>query len=932
MIKPAVYSGKDQLLRLLTLALVLSLLALGWLSWTTFRSYLFVVGQLPAITRMEELRGQILLFDEVLTMSARMAAATDDSQWEARYRRFEPQLDRALKEVMRLTPQAAASQVTVQTDLANARLVVLENRAFELVRQGRRAEAQQLLASIEYEAQKEIYAAGMTEFNRLLKQTMDSVRAQRQAQVLWSAIATAVLIPLLVLGWWLVFRAARRWQTALAQSNEQLNRQTAELQEFTQRLDAKVAERTKQLQESALATLNMMEDAVHNREQAEQALEDLKSEAAERQRAENTLRESEDRYRSLVEESPDAIGIYQEGKLVFINATGARQLGAKSKEELLGRKSEQFIHPDDFPASSDRLRRRLAGETGAYPAEVRYRRLDGTILPVEVIATPITFGGKAAMQFIARDITERKQAEQHLRDSAALYHSLVENLAQHVFRKDLAGRFTFGNNLFCQSLGKPLAEILDKTDLDLLPAPLAAKYRQDDQRVVQTGQTFEGEEEHRQANGNTISVHVVKTPLRDATGQIIGVQGIAWDITEKKQLEAQLRRTQRLESIGTLASGVAHDLNNALAPILMSIEMMRLEFPETASRYLDLIQGSAKRGADMVKQLLTFAKGAEGERVLVQPKHLFKEMQKLITSTFPKNIELRTHYAKNLQTILGDATQLHQVLLNLCVNARDAMPEGGTLTLEAENVELDAAYARAFPEAKPGHYAVWRVTDTGTGIPQEILDRIFEPFFSTKGPDKGTGLGLSTALAIVRGHGGFVRVYSNPGQGSTFAVHLPTGGSGAVDTSRLTKTGTTFRGHGEFILVVDDEAAVRDITRAVLTALNFQVLTAANGTAALIQVAERRTELRAVITDLHMPGMDGLFFVRVLKARLPQAGSIVASGRMDERELDEFKKLGVHAVLEKPFTQEKLVKALKTIFMKQLSETSPPSGEPISRP
>ena len=635
-----------------------------------------------------------------------------------------------------------------------------------------------------------------------------------------------------------------------------------------------------------------------------------------RRRAEEALRESEDRYRSLVEESPETIGIFLEDKLVFINAAGARQLGAKSKEELLGRKSEQLIHPDDRPAAVDRVRRRRAGETGMYPAEVRYRRLDGTTLPMEVIATPITFDGQAAMQFIARDITERKQAEQHLRDSAALYHSLVENLPQHVFRKDRAGRFTFGNGLFCQSLGKPLAEILGQTDRDLFPAPLAAKYQQDDQRVVQTGQTFEGAEEHRQANGKPIIVHVIKTPLRDAAGQIIGVQGIAWDITEKKQLEAQTLRTQRLESIGTLAGGVAHDLNNALAPILMATELLRLEFPDTAARYLDLIQGSAQRGAAMVKQLLTFAKGAEGERLLLQPKHLLKEMEKLIRSTFPKNIQLQTSYAKNLWTLLGDATQLHQVLLNLCVNARDAMPEGGTLTLKAENLEIDTVYAQTVPEAKPGPYVVWHVTDTGTGIPPEILERIFDPFFTTKGPQKGTGLGLSTTLGLVKGHGGFIRVYSVPDQGTTFAVYLPAFGSDASDTALLTKTEMTFRGHGETILVVDDEETVRNVLRAVLTALNFKVLTAADGTAALIQVAENQADLRAVITDLHMPQMDGLSFVRVLKGRLPQVGIIVVSGRLDEREADEFKQLGVHALLDKPFTQEKLVAALRTIFPK----------------
>jgi CheY-like chemotaxis protein len=284
--------------------------------------------------------------------------------------------------------------------------------------------------------------------------------------------------------------------------------------------------------------------------------------------------------------------------------------------------------------------------------------------------------------------------------------------------------------------------------------------------------------------------------------------------------------------------------------------------------------------------------------------------------SFPKNILVRTLYPNNLQLVLGDTTQLHQVLLNLCVNARDAMPNGGTLTLEAENVDIDATFAGAVPEAKPGAYVVWRISDTGTGIPPEILDRIFEPFFSTKGPDKGTGLGLSTVIGIVKSHNGFIRVYSKPGQGSIFTIYLPASISSSGDSSLSTKSEANIRGNGETILVVDDEAAVRQIARTVLTALNFQVVTAADGTEALVKVAEKRAELRAVITDMHMPHMDGLTFVRVLKHMVPAAGIIVSSGRLDEREGNEFKTLGVTALLGKPFTQEKLIEALKTIFKK----------------
>lgn len=414
------------------------------------------------------------------------------------------------------------------------------------------------------------------------------------------------------------------------------------------------------------------------------------------------------------------------------------------------------------------------------------------------------------------------------------------------------------------------------------------------------------------------------TPIRNASGEIVRLGGMAKDITESKQVETHRLRTQRLESIGTLAGGIAHDLNNALAPILMVTSLLRMQYPN-GTELIDTVESSAKHGADMVRQLLTFAKGVEGARLSIQPLHLLREMEKIVKGTFPKNIQLRTDFGKNLHVLLGDSTQLYQVLLNLCVNARDAMPEGGTLTLAAENTEIDAASARAIPEGRPGRYVVWRVTDTGTGIPPEIIERIFEPFFSTKATDKGTGLGLSTVIGIVKSHGGFVQVISALGRGSTFAIYLPFAETGATATLSPFKAATDFRGHGETILVVDDEAAVRQTARSVLTSLNFAVLTARNGTEGLIQAAELQSGLYAVMTDQHMPEMDGLTFVRSLKGILPQIGIIVVSGRMDEREASEFKTLGVDAMLDKPFTQEKLVEALKTVFKKRRPNAKVPA-------
>jgi PAS domain S-box-containing protein len=641
----------------------------------------------------------------------------------------------------------------------------------------------------------------------------------------------------------------------------------------------------------------------------------------ERKRAEAVLAQERNLLRTLIDNLPDYIFVKDaQSRFVLNNRAHLALLKAATQAEVVG-KTDGDIFPSEIAA------RYYADEQAVLRSgEPLVNREESTVDPAGRVRWLLTTkvplrdeqGKITGLVGVSRDITERKRAEETLRQSEEKSRILFEQAGDIILQLEMMpdGRPVIrdANSVTFRLLGFEREELIGQPVSFIEALPDAAKVVAKRRRNILSGMGNIFVARHRCKDGTIRDFECSVTEMQ--IGSKTFAISVERDITERKQIERQLQRTQRLESIGTLAGGIAHDLNNALAPIMMATELLRLEFPDMADRYLDIIRSSTKRGADLVKQLLTFAKGAEGERLLVQPKHLLKEMVKPISSTFPKNIELRTQHAKDLWTILGDATQLHQVLLNLCVNARDAMPEGGTLTLEAENQELDAAYASTVPEAKPGRHVVWRVTDTGTGIPPEVLDRIFDPFFTTKGPDKGTGLGLSTTLGIVKSHGGFIRVYSTPGQGSTFAVYLPAYGVGAKDIALLTKAETDFRGNGETILVVDDEAAILNALRAVLTKLNFKVLTAGDGAAALIQVAEQQTELRAVITDLHMPHMDGLSFVRVLKARVPRAGVLVVSGRLDERAVDEFKKLGVTALLEKPFTHEKLVEALKTILEK----------------
>ncbi len=375
---------------------------------------------------------------------------------------------------------------------------------------------------------------------------------------------------------------------------------------------------------------------------------------------------------------------------------------------------------------------------------------------------------------------ERQRAEQR-------FHDLFEFSQDAIVLANEEGRIMLANQQAESLFGYAHKELTGQSVENLLPASkreVHAALRQGFHRAPHHRVMAAGRPDlwGRKKDGTEFPVDISLSPLESDGG--IWVAAAIRDLTELRRAQQQTLRAQRLESIGTLAGGVAHDLNNALAPILMATELLQEQYPDS-TELIDTMASSAQRAANMVRQLLTFAKGVEGARLLIQPLHLFQEMEKIIKSTFPKNIELQVQCEPDLQTILGDATQLHQVLLNLCVNARDAMPEGGTLTLAAENAELDATGAAAIPDASPGRYVLWRVTDTGTGIPPEILERIFEPFFSTKDPTKGTGLGLSTATGIVKSHGGFIRVYSPGGlkiarppgepadRGTTFAVYLP---------------------------------------------------------------------------------------------------------------------------------------------------------------
>ncbi len=509
--------------------------------------------------------------------------------------------------------------------------------------------------------------------------------------------------------------------------------------------------------------------------------------------------------------------------------------------------------------------------------------------------------------------------------SAALNRDLLKELSDIKFAldesaivaiTDQTGKITYINDKFCEISKYTREELLGQDHRIVNSAYHPKEFIRNLWTTIAGGKVWRGEMRNRAKDGAIYWVDTTIVPFLDERGKPYQYAAIRYDITEQKRVENQLLRAQRMESIGTLAGGIAHDFNNILAPILMATEMLQLnDFDRETQRWLAIIRENSERGADLVKQVLTFARGMEGERIIVQVKHIIKDLVKVLKQTLPKSINVRSNLEPDLSLIRADPTQIHQVLMNLSINARDAMPLGGALEISAENVSLDETYARVHLDAVPGEYLLITVSDTGGGIAQEIHERIFDPFFTTKEVGKGTGLGLATALTIVRSHQGFINVYSDLGRGTKFSVYLPT--ANIEESARKNVlSGKLPRGAGELILVVDDEENIREIARATLEKFGYRVLTATDGTDAMAVYAQNSAEIALILTDIAMPYMDGTALVRAVRRIDPHSNIIAMSGLMNSEQTAELQNLNVNAFLSKPYTAETLLKILAGILRK----------------
>lgn len=620
--------------------------------------------------------------------------------------------------------------------------------------------------------------------------------------------------------------------------------------------------------------------------------------------AEDSLREHRERFRQITENVADLIVMLDlAGRCVYGNpahaAAVARDPGATGYEVF------DDVHPEDRASVRQLFDETVrTGRSGRI--ECRLQRPDGTVRHVEAQASVVRDAAGAVTQvlIVARDVTERRTSDKRIHQQAAL----LDRAQDAILMRDMQDRITYWNQSAVRIYGWTATEARGRQT--------TALWNEDPAQVEVARHAtlfygeWMGEMRQRSRTGADLVMQSRWSLVRADDGSAAGFLVINTDIAEKKRLEAQFLRVQRTESIGMLAGGVAHDINNALVPILTATELLEGELtPEEQRQFVAAIRSSAQHGAALVRQLLAFARGAVGIQSELALDPLLRDFISFATQTFPPTVALTLAPGEEVWPIRADATQLKQVLMNLCLNARDAMPDGGRITIQAGNVTLSDAEAAALREAKAGPHVVLAVSDTGTGMPPELLEKIFDPFFTTKELGKGTGLGLAAVHGIVKGHNGAITVESTPGVGTTFRIYLPALHRSGPDTATPFAS-SRLRGAGQGILVVDDEPSICDILSALLTAHGYRVYKASSGSEGLAVFRAHPVEISAVLTDVMMADGDGFSVARELRRTHPRLPVIIMSGMAATRSYeDKARALGV-PLLPKPIMRETLIRAV----------------------
>ena len=618
---------------------------------------------------------------------------------------------------------------------------------------------------------------------------------------------------------------------------------------------------------------------------------------------------------SLITTIPDKIYFKdRESRFVRVNEAFAQQHGLSDPSTVLGKTDfDLFGEQHARQAYADEQRILATGEP-IIDKEEQEDWKDGHVTWASSTKMPLrdADGKIVGIMGISHDITERKRARQQL-DEALNFNQkiiLAASVGMVVFKA--SGQCVMANETAARTLGATVPALLTH-NFRQLTSWRASGMLPMTEKVLATNESRQGEFHFVSTFGKEVSLECHFSPfIQNGEPHLLVIFN---DVTEKKKLESQFLRSQRMESIGTLAGGIAHDLNNVLAPLLISVQLLKEKVSdEDGRRLLDSLEANVNRGASLVKQVLTFGRGIKGERIPIHLKHIGDGIAQMIHATFPKSLKFEIQCAGDLWTVIGDPTQLEQVLMNLCVNARDAMPGGGTLSIRMGNTVFDEHHATANLEAKHGNYAVISVSDTGTGMAPEIRDRIFEPFFTTKQQGKGTGLGLSTTLAIVKSHGGFINCYSEVGKGSVFKVYLPASPDAADVKPAAANQSRLPRGNNELVLVVDDEEPIRIFAKSMLERFGYRILLAANGAEAVKLYTSRGNEIAAVITDMSMPGMDGPATIAALRA-INLDVKVIGSSGLDVRDgVSGVVNAGLVHFMSKPYTAEAVLNMLHEVL------------------
>jgi two-component system cell cycle sensor histidine kinase/response regulator CckA len=682
----------------------------------------------------------------------------------------------------------------------------------------------------------------------------------------------------------------RASRTELAAAKDVAEKRNAELIRTRQELERRVAERTAELV---------------------QANAESQREAAERRR-------SEELFRSAFEHTNVGMVLTDERhRFIRVNAASARLFGYP-RDEMIGLSMADVTYPDDLAESYARRTPLEKGEGDFFQMEKRYRRKDGSVFWGLVNVSVVREGNGQPLQYVAQvqDISDRKQAEAERNELLRRFQMHIERMPLACVSFDTDVRILEWNPAAERLFGYRREEILGRSAYEtIVPESARASVEENVARVQSGDMAANNINENRTKDGRILLCEWFNTPFTDSTGQVIGCLSLAADVTEKRSLEQQLRQAQKMDAIGQLAGGVAHDFNNLLTVILGFGEIAKSSLPadNPAHDLVGQMTQAGERAASLTRQLLAFSRQQVMAARVLDLNAILTDLEKMLRRVLGEDVSLASSLQPNLGRIKADAGQIEQVIVNLAVNARDAMPQGGKLTIETANVELDEEYARAHPEVRPGRYVLLAVSDTGHGMSEEVKARIFEPFFTTKAPGKGTGLGLATVFGIVKQSGGCIEVYSEPGVGTSFKVYLPRA-SGPISMGKSHQGLRPAPGGNETILLVEDEDAVRALVRIVLQGGGYHVLEAADGDEALRVAQQQQGPIHLLVSDVVMPGLGGRQLSERLLALYPRMKVLFLSGYTDDAVVRHGILQEKVDFLQKPFSTNTLAEKVREVL------------------